>query len=45
MVVEAIVHLKRVVQGLQVFNEVGGPICDVDEELLIIESDTPIVDF
>jgi hypothetical protein len=45
MVVEAIVHLKRVVQGLQVFSEVGGPICDVDEKLLIIESDTLIVDF
>ena len=45
MVVEAVVHLKGVVQGLQLINEVGGPICDVDDELLIIESDTPIIDF
>ena len=45
MVVEAVVHLQRVVEWLQVVNEVGGPICDVDDQLLIIESDTPIVDF
>jgi hypothetical protein len=45
MVVEAVVHLKGVIQGLQVINEVGGPICDVDDELLIIKSDTPIIYF
>ena len=45
MVVEAVVHLKGVVQGLQVINEVGSPICDVDDELLIIKSDTPIIYF
>jgi len=45
MVVEAVVHLKGVVQGFQVVKEVGGPICDVDDELLIIKSDTPIIYF
>jgi hypothetical protein len=45
MIVEAVIHLKGVVQGLQIINEVGGPICDVDDELFIIESDTSIIDF
>ena len=45
MIVEAVVHLQGVVQWLKVIKEVRCPICDVDDELFIIESDTPIVDF
>jgi hypothetical protein len=45
MVVEAIVHLQGVVQWLKVINEVRCPICDVDDELFVIESNTSIVDF
>ena len=45
MVVEAVVHLERVVEWLQVVNEIGGPICDVDDQFFIIKPDiAPIVD-
>ena len=43
-IVEGVVHLQGVVQWLQVINEVGGPIGDVDDELFIIKADTPIID-
>ena len=45
MVVETVVHLQGVVQWLKVIKEVRCPICDVDDELFVIESNTSIVDF